>query len=102
MNQEVVARPLPDHSEIIYECFRELAILQRTFETLLRDAGLLVLQTGSLTCAADPLRLEMELAADIVSIYRKSGQGVQRAREVDHFSRTAVCTRHKHKQVYIG
>src|SRR5205823_10415087 len=89
VDQEIVSRSLADNPEVVYKGQVVLTVLQGSLESLLRYAGCLVFVPGSLAHPTNALRLEVELATDVVSIDCKCNQRVQWAVKVHDLSRTA-------------
>lgn len=77
MHEEVVPRSLADNPEVIYVRHIRLTILQRKLKTRLRNASALVLVTGGLASAADPLWIEMVDATNVVAIDCERDYGVE-------------------------
>jgi hypothetical protein len=101
VHQEVIPRTLADNPEVVYERKVELAILEGGFKALLGDAGSLVLGTRGLAGAAYTLRLEVEIAANVVAIDGERDQSMQGTAQVHYLPGTASSAGDENSQIDV-
>src|SRR5205823_7013364 len=76
----------------------ELAVLETALEVVLRDARRLVAVAGDVPDQVAALRLEVELARDVVAVDGRRRQGVQVDGSGDGLARAAVGARNEYDE----